>query len=211
MSTSEFPGFEAFYDFSDPLAARPFRLEPIGESLNADEAWRLFTGQAKPTSVVELRAYRGGQVSDILWSSLTRITCISDRVVHILTSEQVTGWGTYPVVVYDRKGNQLPGYHGFSVTGPALPHVRSHSRIISKPRATLAGPGLPEDLYQGLFFEEEKWDGSDFFLVRNGETVTNRVRVLFKRHRISNALFTPLLSVEIPVHFDKYGSPSAYV
>ena len=35
----------------------------------------------------------------------------------LLEENGITGWSTYPIEVYDRKGNSLPDYHGFAITG----------------------------------------------------------------------------------------------
>lgn len=115
----------------------------------------------------------------------------------------ITGWTTYPVEVYGRRGEPLPGYHGFTVTGGECRRDRSRSQVITK--QTVPG-GKPFEVYKGLYFFEEDWDRSDIFIVRRygGIVVTEKVYKILKRAKVTNVKLTPLLEVERDVYLDKY-------
>jgi len=172
--------------------------------MTSEQAWKLFRGKFKPEHPLRLSAYQGGQATDFLWTAFPPLVCISSRVVELLTEHRITGWATYPVEVYGREGEPLPGYHGFSVTGPECKRDRSRSQIIEKPPPSPRGQSY--QVYKGLYFDESQWDGSDIFLVRpfGGIVVTEKVYKLFKRNRVSNVRLIPLPKVEIDVILDEY-------
>jgi hypothetical protein len=66
--------------------------------------------------------------------------------------------------------------------------------------------GEPYQVYKGLFFYEEDWDGSDIFRVSNfgGTVVTGKVDKIFKQAKVTNVKLTPLPEVERDVLLDKY-------
>ncbi len=110
---------------------------------------------------------------------------------------------TYPVEVYGRKGEPLPGYHGFAVTGSECRRDRSRSQILTK--QAVPG-GRPFQVYKGLYFYEEDWDDSDIFEVSScgGTVVTEKVYKIFKKAKVTNVRFTPLPEVEIRVFLDTF-------
>ena len=144
MSTSAPLDFSRFYELKDPLTNRPLRITVRGYNdwVNSDFAWKLFRGQVSSEQPIQLGGYRGGQVTDFLWSDLVHMVCITDRVVEILGAKEVTGWMTYPVEVYGRKGEPLPGYHGFAVTGSECRRDRSRSQILTRQAVPGENPSM---------------------------------------------------------------------
>jgi len=209
-STSTSVDFSKFYRFEDPMATRPLRLTVPEESewwnwikKDRDYSFALARGQVQPPNPVKLVGYMGRQVMDILWTGDVWMFCVSSRVIELLQKNNITGWATYPVEVYDRKGQPLPGYHGFAVTGRGCRRDRSRSQIITK---QVVPGGKPFEVYKGLYFYEEDWDGSDFFRVLGvGTVVTEKVMRLFKKAKIANVRFIPLPEVELDVILDEYG------
>lgn len=203
MSTSAPPEPKIFHELHDPLASRPLRLSDKGYSdwLTKKQAIELFRGRLKLDTPLRLGAYRGGQATDFLWSGLIPLVCISARVVELFRVNNITGWTTYPVEVFGRKGEPLPGYHGFAVTGSECRRDRSRSQILTK--QAVPG-GEPFQVYKGLYFDESDWDGSDIFIVFNFIIVTEKVRRILKREKIKNVKLTPLQDVELDVYFDKF-------
>ena len=201
--------FNKFYEFEDPFATRPFRLRTAPESkkLSVEDVYALAHGRLRLDSPIKLVASSGGQATDFLWSELPPLVCISSRVVDLLTTNDCTGWSTYPVEVYDRQGNLLPGYHGFVVTGPECRRDKSRSEIVEKPPP--APRGRSYKVYKGLYFDEHCWDGSDFFWVVpfGGRIISEKVYRLFRKHKVRNIELTPLLDVEIKVLFDEFEKP----
>ncbi len=206
MSTLTFLDYSKLFELADPLANRPLRLGIVSDAVwlaIRDDVWSLYRGQLRLSEPLRLRAYMGGQATDFLWSGYPPLVCVSSRVVDLLREHGITGWDTYPVEVYGRKGEPLPGYHGFAVTGPECRRDRSRSQILT--RQAVPG-GKPFQVYKGLYFDESHWDGSDIFLVRpfGGIVVTEKVYRLFKRAKVSNVRFTPLTEVEIDVSLDEF-------
>jgi hypothetical protein len=205
MSTSATLDFSRFYELFDPLASRPLRLRPEGYTnwLTKDKAIEFFRGRLGLDFPLKLGAYMGGQATDFLWSGLIPLICISNRVVELLQMNGISGWGTYPVEVYGRKGDPLPGYHGFAVTGSECRRDRSRSKVITK--QAVPG-GKPFDVYKGLYFYEEDWDKSDLFIVRRygGIVVTDKVYKILKQTKVTNVKLIPLPEVERDVYLDKY-------
>jgi len=189
MSTFHPVNYNELYDFSDPLANRPLRLEAEQEWMSNERSSQLDKGEWRPPEPVRLKAYMGGQATDVLWTGQLNV-CISDRVLDVLEKNKFTGWATYPVEVFGRKGEFLPGYHGLSITSYASEIDRSRSQIIVKSPV----PGTePRTYYRGIFFDESKWDGSDFFRLTGSWTVVKKtVRDVFKREKIINVKFTSL-------------------
>ncbi|BCX04242.1 MAG: hypothetical protein KatS3mg053_2180 [Candidatus Roseilinea sp.] len=204
MSTSIPPDYNKFFELADPLANRPLRLsdEHYSEWLSRDQAWRLFRGELKLAEPLRLGAYMGSQAADFLWAGLAHIICVSSRVIDLLIVNQVTGWSTYPVEVFDRKGQLLAEYLGFAVTGAECHRDRGRSQVVTK----LNAAGRPIRVYKGLYFDESQWDGSDFFLVQplNSIAVTEKVYRLFKRAKVTNVRLTPLIQVELDVTLDQF-------
>lgn len=206
MSTLMFPEYAELYRLSDPLGSRPLRLsdENFSDWLTSEQAWALFRGQLRLTKPLRLGAYMGGHPSDFLWAGLSHVVCVSHRVVESLIEDAVTGWSIYNVEVFGRKGEPLPGHHGFSVIGPECPLDRSRSQIVTKPPPAPGGKSY--QVYRGLYLDESQWDGSDFFVVRpfGGIVVTEKVYRLFKRAKVTNVRLTPLTEVELDVMLDQF-------
>lgn len=206
MSSSSNFDFSNFYELKDPMANRPLRLRTTMESdwLSAEYAAALAQGRFHLDSPLQLEASMGGQATDFLWSELVHIACVSSHVMDLLQSHECIGWSTYPVEVYDRKGQFLPGYYGFAVTGPECERDKSRSDVIEKPPP--APKGRSYKVYKGLYFDESCWDGSDFFWVRpfGGTIITEKVYRLFKTYKVRNVRMIPLPEVERDVILDQY-------
>ena len=187
MSISPSIDYRTLFELYDPLANRPLRLrQKEYDWISAEQAGALFAGRlSKLEHPLRLYAYMGGQATDFLWSA-TALICISRRVVTLWKEHGFTGWGVYPVAVYDRKGESLSDYFGFAVTGPRIKRDRSRSEIVIKPPPVPGGKS--HQVYKGLYFNEKEWDGSDFFLVGGAIVVTQSVRDACKRAKISGSL-----------------------
>jgi hypothetical protein len=209
MTHSKTFDFNKFYELSDPLTSRPLRISirKYSDWVNSSIARSLRKGQISLEQPIKLGAYMGRQITDFLWSDLVNIVCISMKVVKIFQDNNVTGWASYPVEVFDRKSELLPNYYGFSVIGKECRRDRSRSQIITK--QAVPG-GQPFDVYKGLYFYEEDWDGSDIFFVGNygGIVVTEKVKRLFNKEKITNVKLFPLAEVERDVYLDKFDKES---
>lgn len=196
------PEYSNLFSMDDPLATRPMRLSneadprfKIGEF--DDFVHSLFRGERQAEPPLCLRAYRGGQPVEVIWSAYPPITVVSQRVVDLFRNQGFTGWATYTVEVRDKTGKVLPGYHGLAVTGRTGERDLSRVEVSSR---LLHPLGKPQTILTGFYFEDDSWDGSDFCVV--GSTirivVTGRVVEFFRRAKIRNVEFVRLPEVETP-------------
>lgn len=101
---------------------------------------------------------------------------ISTKVKNLLIENSFTGWKDYPILLYDNKGNQINGYHGFSTIGRGGTMEGS------------LGPEWKEISRRGnrLKYDLSQWDGSDFFRVFPGYLIaTERVVSVLRSHKIT--------------------------
>lgn len=206
MSTSL--SFDKIYELRDPLGNRALRLTWFDDCnwMTKQMAASLFRGElSTPPQTLRLHGYMGGQPMDFLWAGMVSIVCISERVMEMLTTNHITGWSTYPVEVYDRKGNFLLDYHGFAITGRVGDRDRSRSEVIEVP--VYPGSKKSRKVYKGFFFDESSWDGSDFCTIPGTyyRIVTQAVHDVFKRNKVNNVRLMRLTDVEISVSLDEFG------
>ena len=111
---------------------------------------------------------------------------VTDRVIEVLSDNNITGWKTYPVEVYDKNENYIGGYHGLTITGrcgavkPSLaePWIDSHGINTFK--------GMPLDL--------DTWDGSDIFLLQGTSYafLTRRAKEIMKKSKFTNIEYSDI-------------------
>ncbi len=207
MSTSL--SFDKMYKLKDPLGNRALRLTWYDDCnwLTKKMAAFLFRGElTEPPQPIHLHSYMGGQPMDFLWSGMIPVVCISERVVELLTTHKLSGWSTYPVEVYNREGERLLNYFGFSVTGRVGKQVSSRSKVVEVP--VYPGSQKLRKVYKGLYFDETSWDGSDFCTEAGTYRiiVTHAVHTVFKQNKVNNVRLIRLSDVETDVSLDKYKS-----
>lgn len=128
----------------------------------------------------------GRELRDILeFRSVNPPGLISERMKQLLEEEGITGWETYPVVIYDRKGNEINGYHGFSVTGRGgcrleLPHPKEETYYYAKPEYNI--------------WDSTQWDGTDIFRIKgyNCGFCTQKVKDVLTKNHIKSPKFDPI-------------------
>jgi len=123
----------------------------------------------------------------------------SEKVVKLLQNNNITGCKFYPITI---KGHEDLKYYLLTITGKCGSLDGSKAELIE----TLSGPAtkiqntnitIPKQRFsvmKGKSVRLETWDGCDFFLVGNTlhALVTERVRDLFKKHRINNVYLEDL-------------------
>jgi hypothetical protein len=119
--------------------------------------------------------------------------------VKLLQNNNITGCKFYPITI---KGHEDLKYYLLTITGKCGPLDGSRAELIE----TLSGPAtkiqntnitIPKQQFsvmKGKSVRLETWDGCDFFLVENTlhTLVTERVKDLFKKHRINNVYLEDL-------------------
>jgi hypothetical protein len=189
--------YDILFRLYDPFANRPLRLSPRDQNwLHSEQIDLLFKGEWQPPEPIVLRASTGEELKDFLWTDYPPIVCISDRVKDLLLNNQFTGWSIYPVTVYDREGNQLFNYSGFSVKSSVGNLEIDRSPIINKLPVVIGGQ--PWKVYKGMFFNEKKWDGSNIFRIEKSFIIITRdVQIIFKHAKVTNIKLQTLSEVEL--------------
>lgn len=140
----------------------------------------------------------GKKFTDILATGWVNLLLISDKLKNLLIENHLSGWKTYPIILKDKKENQIEGYHGFSVTGISGRKSYINSPIIET-RYVPEGPIVR--LYKGATIDLGKWDGSDFFVPEGtvGIVITKKVAEILKKNKISNLSLDNVAEVEMDV------------
>ena len=114
------------------------------------------------------------------------VYAVSEKVVDVLSSNNITGWKTYPVEVYDRNENYIGGYYGFTITGRCLALKPSLAEPYVKQY-----PGGPYNTYKGHPLNLDYWDGSDIFLLQGTtfQFVSKKVKNIIKKNKLTNICF----------------------
>ena len=114
------------------------------------------------------------------------VYAVSEKVVDVLSSNNITGWKTYPVEVYDRNENYIGGYYGFTITGRCLALKPSLAEPYVKQY-----PGGPYNTYKGNPLNLDYWDGSDIFLLQGTrfQFVSKKVKNIIKINKLTNICF----------------------
>jgi hypothetical protein len=156
---------------------------------------RAYKGEFSPTQPFRLHQAMGWRLYDVLWDSL--IPIFHERVVDLLEGAGLTGWAKYRVMVTDRRGEELAGYRwGLAVHGRCqlTCFSKDHSRVVYE-----QFPGGLFPRYEGLHVSVDSWDGSDFFLSREGTgylIVTEPVARVLRSSKVTNVELTPIERVK---------------
>jgi hypothetical protein len=145
----------------------------------------------------------GHRLMDTIW--MPPIPIFHLRVVEILLANNVTGFDTVPVTVVDHNSVNRE-YSMIRLLGRCRRLSLDADGALGTAYETRKNRMIP--YYQGLKMEVGSWDGSDLFCGADGATAygaaTDRVRMLFEEHKVSNVTFTPfdavkLMRVDLPI------------
>lgn len=142
----------------------------------------------------------GNKLYDILDTGCAGFFLISERMRKILEENNLTGWIVFPIKLYDKKGKEITGYHGFSVIGHSGPTSYEKSEIIEK-RKVANGPLCK--YYKGVIVDN--WDGSDFFTPEGTyETfITKKAAEILTKFKITNVYLENLADQEMAIRYVK--------
>ena len=128
----------------------------------------------------------GSKIHEINPTNGVSYPIVSDRVISILEDNGITGWKTYPIILYDKHGNRLDGYNGFYVDvmkGMGLDFEPPQDRCDK----------TTEDwkwiVTKRGWLDITNWDGRDFTRAGWGIIVTERVVKLFKKEKVTGISF----------------------
>ncbi len=110
-----------FFDFSSKLLSSTFQAGPIElkkDENGIDDEYNLIKGIYNGINFpVIFKQDSGKKLTDVLDTGWSPLYLISDRMKSILEDCQITGWKMFPIKLYNKKKNEILGYHGFSITG----------------------------------------------------------------------------------------------
>ena len=189
---------KTFFDFDSESCSSTIQLHMINLQLNYLD---LIKGNYNKISFpVQFKQEYGTKFKDMLNTGFGSLYLISDKMKAILEQNKLTGWKTFPVEVFDKRGNKIAGYHGFSVIGKCNSTSFDKSEIIEK-RLVPEGPTCK--YYKGIFIEG--WDGSDFFCPDEEAWifVTESAAEKLKENKLTNVQLKSLADVEINIRHVK--------
>lgn len=108
---------------------------------------------------------------------------ISNKFKSVLEENNISGWKDYPVEVYDKKGNPILGYSGFSITGRG---------------GEMEGASSPKwkeicDSRQRPRYHPKQWDGSDIFRINPAYLViSKKLKDILIENKITGVEYFPL-------------------
>ena len=187
-----------FFDFHSKLVSSTFQAHATGlpTSDKISARLQLVMGDYKGIDfpVVFVQAY-GHKLTDILDTGYPSLYIISDKLKILLGENHFTGWKTYPIRLFDKKNNEIFGYHGFSITGRCGPIDEKKSPIIER-RPVPEGPIWK--FYKGLYIGLDQWDKTDFFYPQGSTwaVITTRVAECLKKNKITNLRMQSLADIE---------------
>ena len=193
------------YELSDPLSDRFFRGK-VQFPASVDRH-KLLRGELQPADDLTVASAEGRILRDVIWTDNVSIVLISDRVVHLFRSHHFSGWSTYQVRVH-AKGVQQ-NYFGLIVTGRCGPLDRTRGEWVHK-------DDVPGRFLRGVFFDEQSWDGADFFLPQGTAFIfiTERVRDLLVREGVENIRcerLSDVLTPELAIRHSSRSKPNELV
>jgi hypothetical protein len=192
---------DSFFELTDKFTSRTYQLgrssltKPLVEGVVPD-SYRIVAGIYEGISfpVVFHHEY-GTKLGDLMSTGSAVLYLISDRMKALFEQEGFTGWQTYPAIIYDKKGVEVPGYHGLSITGRCGPIDYTRCEVVIR-RYVPHGPEVR--LCKGLYVGLDQWDGSDFFLPPHyyGTICTKRVVEAVRRAKLTLIDFENLADIE---------------
>lgn len=186
--------FSTLYYMSDAMTRGAFRAEPDDITIDAIGIAR---SEALPETPMIFRHFMGGgNPKDLLGTGFASLILLCDRVIEILRAGGYSGWTTYPIELYEKKGERMEGYHGFGVTGRCGPVLWEKGKKIRKPPPVPKGQGY--DAWLGLYFDPDTWDGSDVFMPKDSTAiiVIEPIMQALTRAKVKNFKFQPLTEFE---------------
>ena len=195
-------GINDFFTLDSKLLSSTFQARPINLKRDVDnnfQEWDLIKGNyAEIDFPVIFTQDHGKKLTDILDTGWPGLFLISDRLKKILEENKLVGWKTFPIKVYDKKKNEILGYHGFSITGRCGPIDYKKAEICERQSV----PTRPfYKVYKGLYVGLDKWDRSDFFIPNESMffIVTNKAAEILQKNKVTNLVLKNLSNVEMDV------------
>ncbi|MEM7110013.1 MAG: DUF1629 domain-containing protein [Bacteroidota bacterium] len=188
-----------YYTLGSKLSSTTFQAHPIG--LKSKEGGigdneKLVLGEYYEINFpVTFKQEYGKKLQDVLDTGTAILFLISTKMKTILEENELSGWKTFPVRVQDKKGNEVDGYFGFSITGRCGSIDYDKSDVIKK---SLVQGGPVSKYYKGLYVGLDEWDRSDFSMPKGTfhPIVTKKAMQAMKKAKLTNIRFEKLSEIE---------------
>ncbi len=197
-----------FYDFSSKMVSSTVHAHAIGlktDEKGINDEWNLVKGKYQGIEFpVIFRQTYGKKFTDILGTGWPCLYLISEKLKGLLEENRLTGWTIFPIKLYDKKGKEIHGYHGFSIVGRCVSISYEKSEIIEK-RLVPTGPICR--FYKGVTIEN--WDGTDFFTPEKTYEIfiSKKAAEVLEKNKITNLRLQNLSDFETSErHVKKLGA-----
>lgn len=185
-----------FFLIDFKFARGSLHVDPINLDANYISLHR---GEYVPETPIVCLRQSGSYPMDLIGTTYAILLLVSDYFLSVLETNRFTGWSLYPVDVYGKNKELVPGYHGLAITGRSGPLNNSGTLpIVHIPRVS---GGKPTKWKVGAHIDISTWDGSDFFLPAGyqGVIVVEAVRRALNAAKVKNVGFKPISQLEFPV------------
>src|SRR4051812_1019570 len=100
-----------FFSFGSRLVSSTVQAHAIGlktDENGVNEHWKLIKGDCKGIEFpITFKQEYGKKLSDILDTGWPGLLLISSQIQTILEKNNLRGWKTFPIKLYDKKGNEI--------------------------------------------------------------------------------------------------------
>lgn len=194
-----------FFTLNSKLSSNTVQVRAVNLSKKEDrfglfDEHRLILGDYADISLpVIFKQEYGNKIQDFLDTGWPSLFLISDKLKVALEENSLTGWKTFDVKVLDKKGQEVLGYNGLSITGRCGKLDYNKSEIIEK-QIVPNGPFVK--YYKGLHIGLDEWDRTDFFLPQKnfGIFITQRAAEVLRKKKFENISLQNISEIEMD-HF----------
>jgi hypothetical protein len=154
-------------------------------------------GERRPETALRLEQYEGTKWFDFVGTQRAALRLVSERLLRAFEQAGLRGWEGLPIQLLDRSGKMVDGYRLLVIVGRCGPIDNARSVQVDK---IVAGNKSVAKVWQGLYFDEKTWDGSDLF--SPGDTAlmfaTSAVKQTLEREKATNISVGSLVDFERP-------------
>lgn len=187
------PNYNRLYKLDD-LSDRAFRVTS-NSAVDGDTVIKLLRGEIENPPLISYYHYMGSKIPTDIIPTGTITLLISERVLDILESNNISGYFAYKVKVFGSRLEHYDSYYGLSITGRCNA-IDLHRGVIEH----IGDWKVP--VIKGAFFKDDYWDGSDFFMELPDERgsitarifTSEKVMRLFREYRVKNVGFEKLIN-----------------
>lgn len=179
--------FRDVYDLRGWARRDALHVEPRGDVSDSYEIARGDVEVRTPLIFDQMVGCSGDAICDLVTTSLVDVRIVSGRLLAALGP--FSGWGAFPVEVYDKRGKYVPDLHGLKTTGRCGSIDNSRSQPEWRPPR--AKGGMAYRVWVGLYCDSQTWDGSDLFMPLDTALILVRepVKASLERAGITNVRF----------------------